>query len=97
MVEGLIKVEVAYAQAERQLVIPVMLAIKSNVAHAIMASKIAHYFPEINLETMQVGIFGQRCGFGQVVTAGDRVEIYRPLLCDPKTARRNRALLTQKK
>ncbi|MCK5898583.1 MAG: RnfH family protein, partial [Methylococcales bacterium] len=47
--------------------------------------------------TMPVGIFGQRCGLNQLLKKGDRVEIYRPLICDPKVARRNRALLTQKK
>ncbi|MCK5871560.1 MAG: RnfH family protein [Methylococcales bacterium] len=97
MAEALIKIEVAYAEAEQQLIIPVMLAIKSTVQHAIMVSKMLEYFPEINLETMQVGIFGQRCGLDQMVTMGDRVEIYRPLRYDPKTARRNRALLAQKK
>ena len=97
MAEALIKVEVAYAQVDQQLIIPVMLAIKSTVEQAITASKMAHYFPDLNMEIMQVGIFGQRCDLDQVVTMGDRVEIYRPLLCDPKMARRNRALSAQKK
>ncbi|MCK5924372.1 MAG: RnfH family protein [Methylococcales bacterium] len=97
MAEALIEVEVAYADAEQQLIIPLNLAPTSCVQEAITLSGIEDYFPDCNLLTMPVGIFGQRCGLNQLLKKGDRVEIYRPLICDPKVARRNRALLTQKK
>ncbi|MCK5728497.1 MAG: RnfH family protein [Methylococcales bacterium] len=97
MAEALIEVEVAYADAEQQLIIPLNLAPTSCVQEAITLSGIEDYFPDCNLLTMPVGIFGKRCSLDQVVTVGDRVEIYRPLLCDPKMARRNRALSAQKK
>ena len=48
-------------------------------------------FPEIDLTINKVGVFGRLCKLDQVLKTGDRVEIYRPLLVDPKEMRRTRA------
>lgn len=47
----------------------------------------------VDLATTKIGVFGEIVHLGYILSAGDRVEIYRPLLIDPKQARRQRALL----
>jgi putative ubiquitin-RnfH superfamily antitoxin RatB of RatAB toxin-antitoxin module len=63
----------------------------TTVEAAIIASGLLARFPDISLSTNAVGIFGKVCELSQVLKAGDRVEIYRPLVHDPKEARRQRA------
>jgi putative ubiquitin-RnfH superfamily antitoxin RatB of RatAB toxin-antitoxin module len=63
----------------------------TTAAGAIEASGLLDKFPEIELADNRVGIFGKPCPLNQVLRAGDRVEIYRALIADPKEARRNRA------
>jgi len=88
------KVEVAFASPEKQLVMTVSLAVGSTVRQAIDASGVVNQFPEIDLLSMPVGIFGKICQQDFVLKSGDRVEIYRPLLQNPMDARRNRAVKT---
>ncbi|NOT84839.1 MAG: RnfH family protein [Methylococcaceae bacterium] len=92
MAEALIKVEIAYANSAAQMLVSLSVSVGSTVLQAITASGILQQFPEIDLMVNQVGIFSQPCTLHQVLQAADRVEIYRPLLHDPKQARRNRAL-----
>ena len=87
----MIPVEVAYAKPQNQLILLIQVAKGTTVEQAIRASGILARFPEIDLITHDVGIFGKVCKLDRVVNAHDRVEIYRPLLCDPKEARRQRA------
>lgn len=92
MTDGLfITIEVVYALCERQLIIPLNIAPGSCVKQALILSNISTHFPEINLKEAQVGIFGKACQLDKILTQGDRVEIYRPLICNPKQARRTRA------
>ncbi|MGY6276934.1 RnfH family protein [Methylomonas sp. MgM2] len=84
------RVEVAYAEPERQAVIAVELPPESTVEQAIQASGILQQFPEIDLTQQQVGIFGALCKLDKPVADGDRVEIYRPLTQSPTQARRER-------
>ena len=92
MVGGeLIEVEVAYALPDRQVVVPVRVEAGTRVVDAIRQSGILRRFPEIDLSDSKVGIFGRRVPVDQVLLASDRIEIYRPLLADPKVARRQRA------
>ncbi len=86
-----INVEVAYARPDTQVILPVELAVGATVAEAIQLSGILQQFPEIDLQVNPVGIFSRKVVLTQVLKAGDRVEIYRPLQIDPKEARRNRA------
>ena len=92
MATELIKVEVAYAMPEKQALISLNLPFGSTAERAITASGILQQFPEIDLSTQKIGIFGTLCKLDKPLTEGDRVEIYRPLIQDPMTARRNRVL-----
>lgn len=88
---GLIKVEVAYARSERQLILPVNVPVGTTALEAVRQSGIGKQFAEIDPDAARLGIFGKAIKPGQVLTEGDRVEIYRPLKADPKEARRARA------
>ena len=84
-------VAVAYARAEVQTVIPLTLPAGSTVAQAIAQSGILNRFPEIDLAQQRVGIFARLVQLHDCVHAGDRIEIYRALIADPKETRRRRA------
>lgn len=86
-----IKVEVAYATPQTQLIIPFFVAAGTTVAEAIRQSGILEKFPEIDAESSKVGIFGKAVKKTDTLHEGDRVEIYRPLIADPKESRRRRA------
>ena len=87
----LIRVEVAYARPDEQVIIPLELEQGATVADAIRQSKIGDRYPEINLDSNKVGIFGKLARLDSVLKAKDRVEIYRPLIADPKEMRKKRA------
>lgn len=93
MAEPVLDIEVAFANPDEQLIIPVQLAEGSSVQQAINQSGILERYPEIDLSVMKVGVFGKICALEKIVEAGDRVEIYRPLLQNPMEARRNRAVV----
>ena len=87
-----ITVEVVLAMPERQLLVELELPAGSSLVDAIEASSITDSFSEFQLDLEKVGIFGKKMPPDQVLNDGDRVEIYRPLLADPKESRRQRAL-----
>ena len=87
-----IRVEVVLAMPERQLLVQVELPTGSTLRDAIEASSVVESFDEFELNLDRVGIFGKKAPPDQVLSDGDRVEIYRPLLADPKESRRQRAL-----
>ena len=86
-----LRVEIAYALRDRQSLIAVEMEDGGTVEEAIRRSGMLAEFPEIDLECAKLGIFGKRVLLGALVRDGDRVEIYRPLIADPKLARRTRA------
>jgi putative ubiquitin-RnfH superfamily antitoxin RatB of RatAB toxin-antitoxin module len=86
-----INVEVAYALPDRQLIIPVNVDAGTTIGAAIVQSGIMIEFPELDVEFSKVGIFGKVATMQTVLHDGDRVEIYRPLIADPKEVRRKRA------
>lgn len=86
-----INVEVAYAEPEKQVIRPVTVAADTLIADAIEKSGILHDFPQIKLEDAKVGIFGKIASLKAKLSDGDRIEIYRPLIADPKEVRRRRA------
>ena len=86
-----IEVEVAYAHSEVQVIIPVEVPEGSTAEGAILASRVLERFRDIDLSKNKIGVFGKLAGLDTVLRAGDRVEIYRPLIADPKEARRQRA------
>ncbi len=91
MAESKIQVEVAYARPDRQEILAVELERGATVADAIRLSRIGNSFPEIDIANASIGVFGKRGTMATVLNPGDRVEIYRPLVADPKQARRQRA------
>lgn len=86
-----IQVEVAYASQNRQIVIVLELEGGVSVRDAIQEAGVLADFPEIDLATNKVGIFGKMVTLDTILHDADRVEIYRPLVCDPKELRRRRA------
>lgn len=86
-----VDVEVAYAREQAQALIPVTGQPGMTVAEAIERSGIQARFPEIDLDVSKVGIFGKVAKLDQALASGDRVEIYPPLIADPKQARKQRA------
>lgn len=87
----LIRVEVAYAKPDEQLILAVNLPRSASPAEAVAASLIAEKFPEIQLDNLALGVFGKAITAKYQLREGDRIEIYRPLIADPKEARRRRA------
>ncbi|AEY01195.1 hypothetical protein GU3_07195 [Oceanimonas sp. GK1] len=88
---NLIQVEVVYALPAKQTVLTLRVAPDACVREIIEQSGILRQFPEIDLEQNAVGIFSRQVKLDQTVFDGDRIEIYRPLLADPKEIRRRRA------
>lgn len=86
-----IHVEVAYALPDRQALLNVRLAEDATVEDAIRASGVLDAFPEIDLARNKVGIFSKLVKPNEKLRDRDRVEIYRPLIADPKEVRRKRA------
>lgn len=84
-------VEVAYARPDQQLIIPVKLVEGMTAEMAIKQSGILEKFPEIDLSVNKIGLFGKLNSLETVLRHLDRVEIYRPLIADPKEIRRQRA------
>lgn len=87
----MINITVAYATPQKQLDIPLMLEESCTVELAIQRSKIMEHCPEIKLANIAVGIFGQRVKLDSNLQEGDRIEIYRSLIVDPKELRRLKA------
>lgn len=97
-VENTLTIEVAYALPYKQKIITLQVPPGTTVQEAVRLSKITDEFPEIDPEQAPMGIFGQHLGTKgmapaseYVLSAGERVEIYRPLLVDPKEVRKQRA------
>jgi len=88
-------VEVAYAEPDQQVILPVTVPTDATAKMAIEASGILERYPHIDLEKQKVGIFSRLVTLNQRLQPRDRVEIYRPLIADPKAARRERAAKTQ--
>jgi len=85
-------IEVVLAMLEKQEIVALDLAAGSTIADAIARSGIAGMFEGLDLDTDKVGIFGQQAAMQQELRDGDRVEIYRSLIADPKEIRRQKAL-----
>lgn len=88
----MVNVEVAYAKPEEQAIVTLAMPEDATVEAAIKASRLLERFPKISSSELKAGIFGEACKLDQPVREGDRIEIYRLLIHDPKDARRQRAL-----
>ena len=88
----MVELKVAYANPEEQVIVALEMPEGTTIGDAIQASGLLERFPELALSELNVGIFGVICKLDQIIGEGDRIEIYRPLVHDPKEARRQRAL-----
>ena len=88
-----IQVEVAFAAPDKQSILSIEVAEGTTIFDAAVESGISKIYPEIDFDSVDMGIFGKtvKKTKEQVLREGDRIEIYRPLLIDPKQARLNRA------
>jgi len=86
----MIKVEVAYAETSKQVLLSVRVLPNATVEDAIFASGILQQFSELDCSDVVVGIFGRKVDMTTRLKPNDRVEIYRPLLFDPKISRLRR-------
>lgn len=84
-------VEVAYALPERQALLTISVNGPTSVEQVIQQSGILQQFPQIDLAVQKVGIWSRPVKLSEGVKDGDRIEIYRPLIADPKDLRRRRA------
>jgi putative ubiquitin-RnfH superfamily antitoxin RatB of RatAB toxin-antitoxin module len=89
----MISIEVVYASVSRQILLKVDVPPGVTVRQALALSGIGEQFPELDLLQCSVGIFGKSVSQPETqgLSDGDRIEIYRPLLADPKEVRRLRA------
>lgn len=87
----LIDVEVAYARPDAQVILKLRVPAGTTVEQAVRDSGILERFGDIELGKNQVGIFGKLNKLDATLRDGDRVEIYRPLIADPKEVRKQRA------
>ena len=92
-----IVVEVAYALPDKQYLYSVKVPEGSSVEQAIIASGLLEIRSDISLQQNKVGIFSRPVKLQDEVQSGDRIEIYRPLIADPKDRRRQRAERAAKK
>ncbi len=91
MTDAPLQIEVAYAEPQRAIVKTFRMAPHSRVADALHLAALDPDFSGVNLGNSALGIFGRVVGTDYPLKDGDRIEIYRPLTADPKTARRARA------
>ena len=86
-----INIEVAFALPEKQTLLVLTVDEDTTVEEGIGASSILSQYPQIDLTENKVGIWSRACKLTDSLKDGDRIEIYRPLIADPKEVRRRRA------
>jgi putative ubiquitin-RnfH superfamily antitoxin RatB of RatAB toxin-antitoxin module len=92
-----ITIEVAYAVPEEQIILSLEVPSDCNVEDIIKRSGILESYPQIDLSSDKVGIFGKICKLTASLRDRDRIEIYRKLIADPKESRRQKAEMERKK
>ncbi|WP_372758867.1 RnfH family protein [Litorivivens sp.] len=93
MAETMIHVEVVYATPDKQQIVALELPAGTTVREAALKSGLDRQFDGLDLSTADLGVFGKAVPKAESVElqSGDRVEIYRPLIADPKEVRKQRA------
>lgn len=93
----LLHVEVACADAGDVMILPLDIETGATVREAIDKSGVLQKNPVIDIEKNKIGIYGKLCEMDTLLKDGDRIEIYQPLIADPKESRRRRASLQKNK
>ncbi len=88
---GELQIQICYARADLQLLRDLTVIDGTTIAEAIRLSGVAKELNGVDLAACKVGIYGKLKAMDTRLRTGDRIEIYRPLLADPKEARRSRA------
>lgn len=88
---GVIEVEVAYARPDRQWLLALQVPTGATARDALLVSGLLAECPELQIGEPVLGVWSRKVEPDALLEPGDRLEIYRPLLADPKTARRQRA------
>lgn len=88
---NLLTIEVVYPLTHEQLLFKAEVPKGATLKEGILASGILKHYPSLALEQLDVGVFGKLAALDTVLKARDRIEIYRPLLADPKEVRKQRA------
>ena len=91
MTDSEINIELIYPTPDKQRLINISVPLETTVLQAIDRSKILTKYPEIDLDKNKIGIFSKIVKLTEVLREGDRIEIYRPLIADPKEARKKKA------
>ena len=89
--DDILPIEIIYALPHRQVLKKLNVSVGCTVKQALTRSGILNRFPEIDLNKNKLGIFGKFVQPDTLLQPYDRIEIYRPLIIDPKDARRIRA------
>ena len=90
------KIEIAYATLQKQRILLVDVEPGTMAEQAVKLSSIIESFPEIDMNHLKLGIFGKAIKSDHILEEGDRIEIYRPLVADPKEVRRQKAAADKK-
>jgi putative ubiquitin-RnfH superfamily antitoxin RatB of RatAB toxin-antitoxin module len=85
------QIAVAYSDPANQIWLRIEVPEDVNVEQAIIKSGILRQFPDIDLTEQKVGVFGKLVQLDAALRPGDRIEIYRPIIADPKTVPRRRS------
>ncbi len=91
MANNKLAVEVVYALPDEQTLLSIDVEEGATVKDVILRSSLLQEFPELDIDSLDVGLFGKATKMTQVVREKDRVEIYRPLIADPKEVRKRKA------
>ena len=94
--EKKVNIELVYALPEQQTLLSFSVPEGTTLAQAIDLSGIQDHYPELMLDTMKAGLFGKVAPRTQVMREKDRIELYRPLIADPKEVRKQRAAAGKK-
>lgn len=86
-----IQIEVVYALPQEQVLLKTAVAAGADVRTGILASGVLERYPQLDIATLEAGIFGKMVRLEEPLRERDRIEIYRPLLADPKLVRQQRA------
>lgn len=86
-----LNIEVCYALPEKQSLMCITVESNTSVEQAIVQSGILDTYPDIDLSVNKVGVWNRTCKIDTILKEGDRIEIYRPLIADPKEVRKLRA------
>lgn len=86
-----LNIEIVYALPDKQTLLAFKVPTETTVKEGIQQSGILDKYDELNLDELTVGIFGKKTKMDQTLREKDRIEIYRPLIADPKEVRKRKA------